>query len=243
MKGRSSLFESGSLKGTESGFSFGESEEIKLNKSHNEISVKGRDLLSQAQEDVTKKIIKELYRPGAEIGDGGTADALRYEKQTGKSVGGKSHIKKAEERAKQIKKILSKKVSTSKITKRFGGCIKRRLNMTERELNELLLTKFPEIKKDFDEYTEWQDGMDTGSFLVVEDVLMEYVKKVLTKKDYKKIVYFCETIEEIYAKNDEYATNVIVVGVLENLKCSEFANLIVDYLLPATRKEFDEIKV
>ena len=51
------------------------------------------------------------------------------------------------------------------------------------------------------------------------------------------------TIEEIYAKNDEYATNVIVVGILENLKCSEYADLIVDYLLPGTRKEFDEIEV
>ena len=115
--------------------------------------------------------------------------------------------------------------------------------MNERELNELLLEKFPEIKKSFDAYTEWQDGIDTGSFLVVEDVLMEYIKKVLCKKDYKKIAYFCETIEEIYAKNDEYATNVIVVGILENLKCSEYADLIVDYLLPRTRKEFDEIEV
>ncbi len=115
--------------------------------------------------------------------------------------------------------------------------------MTERELNELLLTKFPEIKKDFDTYTEWQDGLDTGSFLVVEDVLMEYIRKVLGKKDYKKIAYICETIEEIYSKNDEYATNVIVVGILENLKCSEYADIIVDYLLPLTRKEYDEIEV
>lgn len=115
--------------------------------------------------------------------------------------------------------------------------------MTERKLNELLLIKFPEIKKDFDAYTEWQEGINTGSFLVVEDVLMEYVKKLLKGKKYKKIVYFCETIEEIYSKKDEYATNVIVVGILENLKCSEYADIIVNYLLPETRREFDEIEV
>ena len=42
--------------------------------------------------------------------------------------------------------------------------------MSSREFNTLLLKRFPEIKEDFESYVGWQDGIDTGSFLVVEDV-------------------------------------------------------------------------
>ena len=73
-----------------------------------EISLTGKSLLESAQTDEVKDLIKQLYRPGAEIGDGGTADALKYEKETSKVVGNKSHEQKAKERVSQIKKILSK---------------------------------------------------------------------------------------------------------------------------------------
>ena len=115
--------------------------------------------------------------------------------------------------------------------------------MTAKDFNELLLLKFPSIKKDFDAYVEWQDGIETGSFLVVEDVFMKYFNNILSKKDFKNIAYICETIESILSMNDEYASNVIVVGILENLKCGEYSELIVNYLLPNSRKEFDDIEV
>lgn len=108
MKGRSSLFESGGAKGKGFGFPFGKGNEFEYNNTHSEMSETGKVLLSQAKEDVTKRIIKELYRPGATIGDGGTADALKHEKQTGKKIGNKGHEIKAKERATQIKKILFK---------------------------------------------------------------------------------------------------------------------------------------
>ena len=65
-------------------------------------------LLARATQNDSKNLIKELYRSGSKIGDGGTADALRYELKTGKLVGGKSHKIKAEERVKQITNILKK---------------------------------------------------------------------------------------------------------------------------------------
>ena len=73
-----------------------------------EMSPTGKSLLESAQTNEVKDLIKQLYRPGAKIGDGGTADALRHEKETGQFVGSKSHEQKAKERAAQIKKILSK---------------------------------------------------------------------------------------------------------------------------------------
>lgn len=65
-------------------------------------------LLTDASADVVKKIIKELYRPNAAVGDGGTADAIRKQIKTGELVGGRDHIRKGRERARQIERILSK---------------------------------------------------------------------------------------------------------------------------------------
>jgi hypothetical protein len=49
-----------------------------------------------------------LYRPGATIGDGGTAAALLHEKQTGELVNERSHEKKAKERLLQLQKMKEK---------------------------------------------------------------------------------------------------------------------------------------
>ena len=65
-------------------------------------------LLARATQNDSKNLVKELYRSGSKIGDGGTADALRHEIKTGKLVGGKSHKIKAQERVKQITNILKK---------------------------------------------------------------------------------------------------------------------------------------
>ena len=65
-------------------------------------------LLDEAATDEARGIVKELYRPNAETGDGGTADAIREQLRTGELVGGKDHIQKGRERLRQIEKILSR---------------------------------------------------------------------------------------------------------------------------------------
>ena len=55
-----------------------------------------------------KNAIDQIYRPNSQIGDGGLADAVRYELKTGKLVGGKSHIQKANERIKNLENIIRK---------------------------------------------------------------------------------------------------------------------------------------
>ena len=47
------------------------------------MSQKGQELYERAKDSRLKNHIKELYRPGAIIGDSGTAYALREENQTG----------------------------------------------------------------------------------------------------------------------------------------------------------------
>ena len=52
---------------------------------------------------------------------------------------------------------------------------KRRILMDSREFNSMLLNRFPNIKESFEKATSWQDGIDTGSTVVLEDVFMPYL--------------------------------------------------------------------
>jgi len=65
-------------------------------------------LLDSVSNDKLKNCINEMYRPGASIGDGGLADAIRYELTTGQLVGGKSHITKGLERVRNLENIIAK---------------------------------------------------------------------------------------------------------------------------------------
>ena len=63
-------------------------------------------LLESVSNQKLKNCINEMYRKGATVGDGGLADAIRYEITTGELVGGKSHIQKGLERVKNLENII-----------------------------------------------------------------------------------------------------------------------------------------
>ncbi len=65
-------------------------------------------LLSKMKTGKGKRIINELYRPTASIGDGGTADALIHEADTGVKPGDTSHYQKATDRAKEINNSIAR---------------------------------------------------------------------------------------------------------------------------------------
>lgn len=58
--------------------------------------------------------INQLYRPGATIGNGGTADFVRYELQNGVPQGMSSHIPKALERIANLQKMINQQNLSSK---------------------------------------------------------------------------------------------------------------------------------
>ena len=64
-------------------------------------------LLQSTTDDKLKSIIRELYRNKPGVGDSGTADALRYEIQTGKLLSDKGHFQKATTRSTELTKYLS----------------------------------------------------------------------------------------------------------------------------------------
>ena len=87
-------------------------------------SSKGAELLNKVSNPKLRNTIKEIYRPGAKVGDGGLADAIKHEIKTGKLVGGKSHIQKGTERLKNLERILKRETLTKQERKIVEELIK-----------------------------------------------------------------------------------------------------------------------
>ena len=68
-------------------------------------------LLKSVKTQKAKNIISELYRTGAFIGDGGTADKLINEAINGVQPGERSHYQKAKDRVREISKTLLKNLA------------------------------------------------------------------------------------------------------------------------------------
>ena len=112
--------------------------------------------------------------------------------------------------------------------------------MTEIELNALLLEAFPELKVEFEEYTSWQDGLETGCFLVYEDLLLPLFKRALAKQNSQLLKRAGRFIDELLSSKDEYAVNVATIGLLEGLKSGK-CDGIRDYLGPKALEEYDSL--
>ena len=65
-----------------------------------------RHLLDSVKSPTLRKAINELYRPGAKIGDGGTADMIRHERRTGRLYSATGHEAKGQQRRTQLRRIL-----------------------------------------------------------------------------------------------------------------------------------------
>ena len=113
--------------------------------------------------------------------------------------------------------------------------------MNESELNERLLSSFPELKAEFEDYVSWQDGMETGAFLTYEDVFRPRIEHALTAGDSTFLERTANFIESLYLTGDDYAMSVVYVGVLEGLKASCDNEKVRAFLKPVTRKQFDKL--
>ena len=76
-------------------------------------------LLGQVTNPKLKGIINELYRIGAKIGNGGTADAVRYEQATGILLSKEGHVLKALERRTQLLTLWSNRGQLSPAEKQI----------------------------------------------------------------------------------------------------------------------------
>lgn len=112
--------------------------------------------------------------------------------------------------------------------------------MTCKELNTKMLTAFPELQKVFQEETSWQEGLETGSTVVYEDVFMPYVKKAIEKKEEKTITRIFDFIEELAGINDDYTKQLLMICIFDNLV---FFDDEIDYskwLKPKSKELFEQ---
>ncbi len=89
--------------------------------------------------------------------------------------------------------------------------------MTSKELNFRLISLLPEIKSMYSDTVSWQEGDDTGSHIVFEDVFVPYVIECARTRDQIRLFKCFEVIEKMLSSNDEYAEEVVAVSVLESL--------------------------
>lgn len=91
--------------------------------------------------------------------------------------------------------------------------------MKSKELNQMLLDEYPELKNKFEEETSWQDGIDTGSTVVYEDVFVPFMLEHISSQNNDRIerdFKFIEKLAEL--SNDEYVKQVILLTIFDNLK-------------------------
>lgn len=113
--------------------------------------------------------------------------------------------------------------------------------MDSKKFNELLLQRFPEIREDFEKYVSSQDGIETGSFLIMEDIFVGFLAKAISEKKEDTILRVFSFAEAMLNQGDEYACNLIVVGLLESIKTSDWAKGAEPYMLSNTRKEYESL--
>ena len=111
---------------------------------------------------------------------------------------------------------------------------------SEVRLNKLLLETFPELADRFNEYTSWQDGMETGCFLTFEDLLLPLAYRALDNHDRTFLTRLGAFIEQLMTSDDVYDVNVATVGLIEGLK-AHGNPLIRSYLGPVSLEKFDTL--
>lgn len=112
--------------------------------------------------------------------------------------------------------------------------------MTPFELNKELLEKFPEVTESFEKETSWQDGLNTGSTVVFEDVFMPYIIRCVELNLKDEIERIFEYIEECTTSSDKYKKSVIGVAIIENIHSYDIADKISKFLLPASLESYNE---
>ena len=112
--------------------------------------------------------------------------------------------------------------------------------MNTEQLNRLLLEAFPELADEFEEYTSWQDGMETGCFLTYEDLLLPFARDALDAKDDVKLTRIGTFIEKLVTLGDDYAVNVATGGLLEGLRADGY-DTIRQYLGTTSLAEYDSM--
>lgn len=115
--------------------------------------------------------------------------------------------------------------------------------MNCKELNTLLLKLIPEAKESFDEYTSWQEGLDTGCHNVFENVLLPLTLDALENDKEDLVNRIFTFINDMLTSGDEYQEEVAQLSFLEPLKAEhEDEYKYSEVMLPETYKIFETLE-
>lgn len=113
----------------------------------------------------------------------------------------------------------------------------------DRDYNTMLLNLFPNLKEKFDEYTSWQEGIDTGSTLVYEDVFIPYAIEQIANNNQEEISKIIYLIDEMVNSNNRYCQNLVEVAILEALRADPEGQKIRDYLTDNSLSMYDGLSM
>ena len=111
-----------------------------------------------------------------------------------------------------------------------------------KKLNLKLLKQFPELEKKFHEEADWQDGLDTGSIVIFEDVFKPYIYQCFDNHNEDKLKMIFQFIEDLIRSDDPYEQNVVGVALIEDFALCADKLQIKKYLLPKSLKSYNESK-
>lgn len=113
--------------------------------------------------------------------------------------------------------------------------------MNSKELNTLLLERIPEVKDAFQKETSWQEGINTGSIVVFEDVFMPYIIYCV-ENDLKEETNICfNFVEECVCSDDYYQKEVVEVAIIENIKSYDIEKKLVSHLRKESLESYKKI--
>ena len=110
------------------------------------------------------------------------------------------------------------------------------------EINTKLLELVPNSKELFETVTNWQEQLETGSTIVMEDVFMVYLKECIKNNDIDEITK-CSTFLEWLSDyiDDEYAGDVLVISIFEYIYFADDRPKLEKVLGPKAKEKFDSI--
>ena len=86
------------------------------------------------------------------------------------------------------------------------------------ELNRLLISKFPNLIEDYQDEVDWKEGDETGSHTVYGDVFTPYIVRCIKNEKEIELKAIFDYLELVLIKQDEYASEVITLSVLESIQ-------------------------
>lgn len=90
--------------------------------------------------------------------------------------------------------------------------------MESRELNKLLVKKFPDLDEKYMKEVSWQEGDETGSHTVYGDVFTPYLVECIEESRNEEIIRIFDYIEMLLGLEDAYVNEVVAFSILESIE-------------------------